>query len=159
VEFMDATFFAFVALVIFLGILVRMKVPGLLTKGLDERSARIARELEEARKLRDEAEALIADYRRRASQAQEEASSIVAQAKAEAESFAVESRRKMTEMIERRTVSAESKIAQAEALAVKEVRTAATDLAIAAAAKLLAEGAGTGKLLDASIDGLSGQLN
>lgn len=161
-QFLDSSFFALVALIIFLGILVRMKVPGLLTKGLDDRAARIARELEEAQKLREEAEALIADYRRKAAEAATEAQSIVEQAKAEADAFAKESRRKMAEMLERRTASAEQKIAQAEALALKEVRSAATDLAVAAAAKLLAAESASAagvKLVDDSIAGISDRLN
>lgn len=161
-EFFDATFFAFVALVIFLGILARMKVPALLTKGLDDRSARIARELDEAQKLREEAEALIAEYRRKAGEAATEASSIVEQAKAEAEAFAKESRRKMAEMLERRTASAEQKIAQAEATAIKEVRSVATDLAVTAAANLIAADSASAaavKLVDASIAGISDRLN
>ena len=160
--FLDATFFAFLALVIFLGILVRMKVPGLLTKGLDDRSARIARELEEAQKLREEAEALISDYRRKAAEAATEAQSIVEQAKAEAEAFAKETRRKMAEMLERRTASAQAKIVQAEALAIKEVRAVATDLAVAAAAKLIAAQSASAagvKLVDDSIAGISDRLN
>jgi F-type H+-transporting ATPase subunit b len=161
-QFFDASFFALLALVIFFWILARMKVPGLLTKGLDDRSARIARELEEAQKLREEAEALIADYRRKAKEAATEAQSIVEQAKAEADAFAKESRRKMSEMLERRTASAEAKIAQAEALALKEVRAAATDLAVAAAAKLLAAESASAagvKLVDNSIAGISDRLN
>lgn len=159
---LDATFFAFAALVLFLGIVLRAKVPALLGKSLDERSARIARELEESRKLREEAEALIADYRRKAAAAGSEAQAIVTQAKADAEAFAAEARRKMSEMVERRTASAEQKITQAEASAIKEVRNAATDLAIAAAANLLAkEAAGSGgtKLVDDAIAGMAGKLN
>jgi F-type H+-transporting ATPase subunit b len=161
-QFLDASFFALLALIIFLGILWRMKVPALLTKGLDDRAARIAQDLEEARKLREEAEALIADYRRKAQEANTEAQSIVQQAKAEADAFAKESRRKMAEMLERRTASAEAKIAQAEALAVKEVRSVATELAVAAAAKLMAAdstSAAAVKLVDKSIAGISDRLN
>lgn len=155
------SFFALVALIIFFGILAYMKVPRLLTKSLDERGERIAHELEEARKLREEAEGLIADYRRKAAEAQNEASSIIGQAKAEAEAFASEQRRKMAEMVERRTASAEQKIAQAEASALKEVRNAASELAIAAAARLIAEGDGAeaAKLVDKSIEGIAKRLN
>lgn len=161
-QFFDASFFALLALVIFLWILVRLKVPALLTKGLDDRSARIAQDLEEARKLRQEAEALIADYRRKAAEAATEAGAIVEQAKAEADAFAAESRRKMAEMLERRTASAEAKIAQAEASAIKEVRSVATDLAVAAAASLMAQdstSAAAVKLVDDSIAGISDRLN
>lgn len=156
---MDATFYAFVALVIFLGVLAYMGVPKLLTKGLDERSERIAKDLSDAARLRQEAEALISEYRRKAAAASEEANGIVAQAKSEAEAFAKESRRKMAEMLERRTASAEQKIAQAEAQALKEVRNAATELAVAAAANLIAKQADGGKLIDQSISGIAGKLN
>ena len=150
------SFIMFVALVIYLG------VPGKVTAALDARSERIASELAEANRLREEAQALLAEYQQKRIEAEAEAESIIAQAKAEAEAFAAETRRKLGETVERRTRMAEQKIASAETLAVKEVQSAATELAIAAASELIAEdakGAKAGKLIDESIASLKQQLN
>ena len=75
---MDATFFALVALIIFLGVVIYFKAPQMLTGSLDKRAARIADELEEARKLREEAQALLAEYQRKQRDAEKEAADIIA---------------------------------------------------------------------------------
>lgn len=155
----DATFYTLVALIIFFIVVAYAGAPKLLTKALDDRSQRIAKDLEDAKKLREEAESLIAEYRRKAAQAQDEAQEIVNLAKAEAEAFAKEGRRKMAEMLERRTAAAEQKIAQAETQAIKDVRNAATELAVAAAAQLIAQQGDGGKLVDESIKNLASKLN
>ena len=80
----DATFFALVGLVIFLGILIYIKVPGMMAKSLDERAANIRSELDEAKKLREEAQALLAEYQKKRKQAEADAASIVASAEREA---------------------------------------------------------------------------
>lgn len=124
-------------LVIFLGILVWAKVPGLITGALDKRSKEIQDELDQARKLREEAQTILADYQRKAREAEEEAQGIVAQAKREAEIFASETREKLKETLERRTKAADMKITQAETQAVNEVRLAAIEAATMAAEKIL----------------------
>ncbi len=70
---MDATFWATVALVIFLGIMIYVKVPGMITKSLDDRADRIRDELEQARRLREEAQELLAEYQRKRKEAEKEA--------------------------------------------------------------------------------------
>lgn len=159
---MDATFWALIALVLFLAILIWKKVPGLLGSKLDERAAAIAGELDEAKRLREEAQALLAEYEKKRAEAEAEADMIVAQAKREAEIYGKESRRKMSEQIDRRTRLAEQKIAQAEVAAIKDVRAAATDLAIEATARILAtdaKGATGANLIDQSIASVRKQLN
>ena len=136
--FGDPEFWVGVGTLIFLGILLWQRVPALVAKSLDARAASIASELDEARRLRGEAEALLAEYRKKRAAAEEEAGAILTEAKAEAERFAAESRVAIKTRIERRGKQAEAKIAQAEAQAVAEVRALAADAAIAAAEKLIA---------------------
>ena len=136
---LDATFWAFVSLLIFFGVIVYFKVPGMLSKSLDSRADKIRDELEEARRLREEAQELLAEYQRKRKAAEVEAEEIVAAAKNEAVLFAEESARKTEEFVARRTAMAEQKIAQAESQAVADVRSVAVDIAVAAAEKLIAD--------------------
>lgn len=150
-----------VAFLIFLGILVRLGVPKLLFKTLDDRSARIKAELDEAFRLRQEAEGVLADYRRKQSEAEKVAESIIVNAREEAERLAVEAKAKVEDFVARRTKMAETKIAQAEAQAVADVRAAATDAAVAAAEKMLMEktrGRAAESLLDQGIRDLKSKL-
>jgi F-type H+-transporting ATPase subunit b len=159
---MDATFWALIALVLFVGILLYAKVPGLLGTKLDARADAIKADLDDARRLREEAQELLAEYQRKKVEAENEARAIVEQAKREAEIYGEEARKKMAEQIERRTKLAEQKIAQAEAAAVKDVRAAATELAIEAASKIIGtevKGAKAAGLVDNTIAGLKKQLN
>jgi F-type H+-transporting ATPase subunit b len=160
--FGDPASWVLVSFLLFIALLIYLKVPAMAAKALDERSAKIAKELEEARKLREEAQALLDSYKAKRSEAEREAANIVAQAKTDAEEFAAESRRKLAETIERRSKQAEQKIAQAEAAAMKDVRDLATELAIKAASSLTAEAAkGTrgAKLVDDSIAAIKSRLN
>ena len=134
----DPEFWVAIGTLIFLAILLWKRVPALVANSLDARAAAIAKELEEARRLRLDAEALMAEYRKKYDAAEAEAGSIVTEAKAEAERFAAESRTLMKAQIVRRGKQAEEKIATAEAHAVAEIRAAAADAAIAAAQKLIA---------------------
>lgn len=136
---MDATFWALVGLIIFLGIIVYLKVPAALAKSLDERAAKISNELEEARTLREEAQALLAEYHRKRKEAEKEASDIVAAAGREANAIVEDAKQKTEEYVARRNKLAEQKIASAEAEAIKEVRTAAVELAISAATRVVAD--------------------
>jgi F-type H+-transporting ATPase subunit b len=157
-----AEFWVAVAFVVFLLLLVYYKVPALIAKALDDRAEEIRKELDEARRVREEAQALLGDYQRKHRSVGEEADAIVAQARREAEAFAQETRHSLKESLERRTKQAEDKIARAEAQAVDEVRAAAVDLAIAAAEKILREkaaGAAGAALIDQSIRDLKGRLN
>lgn len=158
----DATFFAFVALVIFLGIVVYVGALKKVGGGLDERAARIQKELDDATTLRKEAEALLAEYKQKRLEAEKEAASIIAQAKADADEYAAETRRKLSDSIERRTRQAEQKIAQAEANAMKDVRSAVTEIAVAAAAALSKGQVKAGKagdLIADSIAAIKSKLN
>jgi F-type H+-transporting ATPase subunit b len=135
---MDATFWATVGLVIFLAVVVYIGVPGMLGRSLDARADRIKAELEEARRLREEAQQLLAEYQRKRKDAEREAGDIVAAARREADAIVADARVKTEEYVTRRTAMAEQKIAQAERDAVNEVRSRAVDIAVEAAGKVLA---------------------
>mgnify|MGYP001767057017 CR=1 FL=1 len=139
---MDATslasLWAFVSLLIFFAVIVYLKVPAKIGAALDGKVAAIEAELSEAKRLREEAAGLLAAYKKKAADAELEAQSIVAEAKTLADLAATEANKALEELIARRTKSAESKIAQAEAQAIAEVRSRAADLAVAAAEKILA---------------------
>lgn len=163
---MDATawaqLWAQVALVIFLGIVIYLKVPGMIAKSLDARGAKIAAELESARQLREEAQALLAEYQKKRKEAEAEAAEIVAAAKREAEMLAEEAKQKTADYVARRTALSEQKIKQAEHEAVTAVRSAAVDLAVAAAEKLMAskldENTSNG-LFDKAVSEVKARLN
>jgi len=133
----EPEFWVAVAFVIFIGVLAYVGAFQKLIEALDQRSARIKDELDEARRLRDEAQQLLAEYQRKQSEAEREAEAIIAEAKAEAERIAGEAGGKMEDYVARRTKLAETKIGQAEVQALADVRAAAADAAIAAAEKIL----------------------
>jgi F-type H+-transporting ATPase subunit b len=135
--FHDAEFWVAVAAVVFV-LLVGRRVAGLVGGGLDARAARIRGELDEARRLREEAEQLVAEYRTKQQQAMAEAETIVSHAKAEAERVAAQAARDLESALERRQRMAEERIAQAEAKALDEVRAATIDVAIRAAHDVIA---------------------
>ncbi len=155
----DQTFFAFVALVIFLGIVLWAGAHKKAGAALDNRATLIEKELTDARKLREDAEKLLADYKQKKLDAQKEAADIVASAQSQAKEFAADAAKKLSETIVRRSKQAETKIAQAEAAAVKDVRSKATDLAIAAAGNLLAAQKGNAKLIAESIAAVKSKAN
>jgi F-type H+-transporting ATPase subunit b len=104
---------------------------------LDNRTARIKAELDDARRLKDEAAKVLGDYKARRASAEREAAEIVAGARAEAERIAADAKAKMEDFVARRTKAAESKIALAEAQAVADVRAAAAEAAVNAATRIL----------------------
>jgi F-type H+-transporting ATPase subunit b len=134
---LEAEFWVAIAFIIFCIILVYVKVDRYLLDSLDQRRNRIKAELDDARRLKEEAEKLLAEYRRKQGEAEREAQEIIAGAKAEAERLAIETKAKMEEFVSRRTKMAETKITQAEAQAVADVRAAAAEAAVAAAEKIL----------------------
>lgn len=136
-----------VAFVLFLGVLFYAGVHRKVAEALDQRSARIKADLDEARKLRDEAAQLLAEYQRKQREAEREAAAIVAEAKAEAERVAAEAHAKMEDFVARRTKLAETKIGQAEAQALADVRAAAAEAAVSAAERILTRTA-KGKVAD-----------
>jgi F-type H+-transporting ATPase subunit b len=150
------------AFVIFLGALAWLGVDKLLIKALDDRSARIKSELDEALRLRKEAEEVLAEYKRRQGEAEKTAEAIIHNAGVEAERMATEAQAKVEEFIARRTKMAETKIAQAEAQAMADVRAAAADVAVAAAEAMListTKGATAESLLSQGIAALKTKLN
>jgi F-type H+-transporting ATPase subunit b len=144
---LEAEFWVAVGFLIFCGVLVYVGVPKLMTDALDQRRARIKAELDEAQRLKDEAAKLLAEYQRRQRAAESEAAAIVASAREEAAQLAAEAKAKIEEFTVRRTKMAETKIAQAEAQALADVRAAAAEAAVAAAGKILAQSA-KGKVAD-----------
>ena len=123
----------------FLALLVYLGAHRKLIDAIDRRQARIKSELEQARRLREEAQALLGEFERKAREAESEAQAIIAGAKAEAERLAAEAKSRAEDFVARRTKMAETKIAQAEAQAVADVRSAAADAAVAAAERILTE--------------------
>lgn len=159
---MDATFWAFIALVLFLGVAIYFKVPGVIGKSLDERAAKIKTELDEAQRLREEAQKLLGEYQKRRKEAEQEAGDIVAAAKREAELLVDEAQKKTEEYVTRRTALAEQKIGQAERDAVAEVRSIAVDVATEAARKVLGtslDGKAGADLFKDSLAALRSKLN
>src|ERR1700732_5258265 len=135
------------AFLLFLGLLAYLGVHRKLTDSLDQRQARIKGELDEARRLKDEAQALLAEFQRKGREAEGEAAAIIASAKAEADRLTAEAKTRMEDFVARRTTMAETKIVQAEAQALADVRSAAAEAAVAAAEKILAAAA-KGKIAD-----------
>jgi F-type H+-transporting ATPase subunit b len=135
----DATFFALVAFLIFFALLIYLKVPAAIAGMLDARAQEIGKELTEARKLREDAEKLLAEYEAKKLAAEAEAREIVEHAKEQAKLVAEETRVSMSAAIARREQQAKDGIAQAEAKAAAEVRAAAAEAALAAAEKLIRE--------------------
>lgn len=138
----SAEFWVAVSFLCFMALLLKMKLPAMITSGLDARADAIRKELDEARRLREEAQELLADYQRKRRQADEEAQAIVEQARKEAEAMKAESKRTLDETITRRKRLAEEKIARAEAQAVADVRAAAVEAATSVAERVLAQQAG-----------------
>jgi F-type H+-transporting ATPase subunit b len=158
----DATFFALVALVLFLGIVFYAGAHKKAGAALDARANQISKDIADARKLREDAEALLAEYKQKKLDAEKEAAGIIAQAKADAAVYAEDAKKKLADSLTRRTRQAEQKIAQAEAAAIKDVRAAATDLAIKAASSIIAEsskGKGGESLIAESISAVKLRLN
>jgi F-type H+-transporting ATPase subunit b len=128
-----------IAFIILMAVFVYMGVHRTMLTALDHRAARIKAELDDARKLKDEAAKVLAEYKTRRASAEREAEDIIANAKAEAERIAADAKTKMEDFVARRTKSAESKIAMAEAQALADVRAAAADAAVSAASTILSQ--------------------
>ena len=135
----DTSFWTFTGLILFLGLLAYLGVPKIIGDLLDKRADAIRKELDDARQLREEAQEILASYKRKQAEAEQEAEAIIKRAKTEADYLRENAKEEIAARIERRTTQAEQRIAQAEAAAAKEVRTLATDIAIDAAELLLSE--------------------
>ena len=159
--FSDPEFWTSVAFVL-LVVLIGKKIWTAATAGLDTRSARIGDELDEAQRLREEAQHLLAEYQRKQRDAAKEVEAIVAHAREEAGRLRVHAAEALEAVVARREQQASDRIAHAEAEALAEVRGAAVDLAVAAAAKLLAEtldAKASDALVDEAIVGLPERLH
>jgi F-type H+-transporting ATPase subunit b len=137
--FAEPEFWVAVAFVILMGVFAYFGIHRTVLTTLDHRSDRIKAELDDARRLKEEAARLLAEYQARGASAEREAQDIIANAKAEAERIAAEAKIKMEDFVVRRTKTAENKIALAEAQAVADVRAAAADAAVSAASTILSQ--------------------
>jgi len=128
-----------IAFIILMGVFAWLGVHRTVLTALDHRAERIKAELDDARRLKDEAAKVLAEYQAKRASAEREAADIVANANAEAERIAADAKTKMEDFVARRTKTAESKIALAEAQAVADVRAAAADAAVTAATTILSQ--------------------
>ncbi|MFO1109572.1 MAG: ATP F0F1 synthase subunit B [Bradyrhizobium sp.] len=128
-----------IAFVILMALFVWLGVHRTVLTALDHRAQRIRAELDDARRLKEEAAKLLADYQARRASAEREAQEIVTNARAEAERIAAEAKTRMEDFVARRTKTAENKIALAEAQALADVRAAAAEAAVAAASSVLSQ--------------------
>ena len=137
--FLEPEFWVAVAFFILMGVFAYFGIHSTVLKTLDHRSERIKAELDDAHRLKEEAAKLLAEYQARGASAEREAQEIISNAKAEAERIAAEAKTKMEDFVARRTKTAESKIATAEAQALADVRAAAADAAVTAASTILSQ--------------------
>lgn len=135
----SAEFWVAVSFFLFVALLLYYRIPERIIRSLDSRAEEIQRELEEARRLREEAQAILAEYQRKQRDAVKDSEEIVALAEREAHAYAEETRQTFDEMLQRRLKLADEKIARAEAQAIEEVRARSVDAAIRAAEILIAQ--------------------
>jgi len=147
---MTPEFWVFLAFVVFV-FLVWKKAKAAILGALDARAEKIRAELDEAQRLREDAQSALAAYQRRQRDALKEAEAIIAHAREEAARIRAQAAADLEAALKRREVQAVDRIAQAEAAAVNEVRHLTVDLAVQAGRKLLTEGI-TAKQADALID-------
>lgn len=158
----NANFVILIAFLLFIGVLVKFKVPGLLGGLLDKRAAAIKADLEEARNLRDEAQSILASYERKARDVKAQADEIVVAAKRDAQVAAEQAKADLKQSIARRLKAAEDQIASAEASALKEVKDRAVQVAVAAAGEVLAKQMSAkdkAGMIDAAITEVETRLN
>jgi F-type H+-transporting ATPase subunit b len=160
-EWLDNSFYALVALVIFLALTLYFGIPKIVGKMLDGQIKKIADDLAEAKKLREEAAALLVEYEQKRVAAESEAEGIIAAAKDEATRLTAEAQVSLADLVTRRTKAVEDKIAQAEAQAVAEVRARSADVAIEAARLVLTDEMNRkgGQVVDNAIADVGSRLN
>ena len=162
VSLRNTDFVVLLAFLLFVGVLIYFGVPGRVTRLLDTRSEGIAKELAEARAIRDEAQALLASFDAKRREMADQAARIVAQAQDEAQRAAQQAREDAARAVQRRIQSAEEQLAAAEARAIREVRDRAVTAAIAAAREVLASQMGPAdqaRLIDQSIATVGAKLH
>ena len=160
-EWMDNSFYALAALVIFLAMALYFGIPKIVGKMLDGQIKKIADDLAQAKKLREEAAALLVEYEQKRVAAESEAEGIIAAAKEEAVRLTAEAQASLAELVTRRTKAVEDKIAQAEAQAIAEVRARSADVAIEAARLVLTDEMGKkgSTVVDKAIADVGNRLN
>jgi len=158
----NTDFTVLIAFLLFVGVLVYFKVPALLAGLLDKRAERIQGDLETARRLRDEAKALVASYDRKLREANEQVARIVQGAQVDAKAAAEAAKADLARSIARKLQAAEEQIAAAETAVIRDVRERAIAVAVAAAGDILAKqmtAESAGSMLDASIAEVGQRLN
>lgn len=158
----NTDFIVLLAFLLFVGILVYFKIPGIVGKLLDKRADSIRADLDEARRLREEAQEIYASYERRQREVKTQADEIVANARREAEAQAAKAKEDLALSIDRRLKAAEDQIASAEKDAVRAVRDRAVQAAIAASGELLGQQVASGKRsagIDEAIEDVARRLN
>ncbi len=158
----NTDFVVLLGLIVFIGILVYFKVPGMIGKMLDSRAEGIEAELNEARTLREEAQSLLASYERKHREVQEQAERIVAAAKEEATIAAEQARADLEVSLARRMAAAEDQIANAQGDAIREVRDQSVSIAIKAARDVIAKqmtAAEGNALIDSAIGQVEAKLH
>ena len=160
-EWLDNSFYAFLALVIFIGMAIFFGIHKIIAKMLDAQIQKIADDLAQAKKLRAEAAALLVEYEQKRVAAEGEAQGIIAAAKDEANRLTEEAKASLEELVARRTKAVEDKIAQAEAQAIADVRARSADVAIEAARLVLTDEMNRkgGQVVDKAIADVGSRLN
>lgn len=161
-SFSNPNFMVLIAFLIFVGILIYYKVPGMLTSRLDARAEQIRKELDDARLLREEAQTLLASFERKQKEVSDQAAAIVSSAKHEADNALVEAKADLEKTIERRLHAAEEQIASAEQSALREVKDRAVTVAVEAAAEVIARKMDPSRadaLIDEAIEDVRGKLH
>lgn len=158
----NTDFVVLLGFLLFVGVLLKFKLPGTIAGLLDKRADDIRSELDEARALREEAQSILASYERKQREVQEQADAIVAQAKTDAEAAAENAKEELKTSIARRLASAKEQIVSAEAAAVRDVRNTAITVAIAAAQDVITKNmaaADANKLIDDAIAEVGDKLH
>ncbi len=158
----NTDFIVAVSFLLFIGVLLYLKVPGLLGGLLDKRAAGIQSELDEARALREEAQSVLASFERKQLEVQEQTDRIIAQAKESAAEAAEQAKKDLAVSIERRVQAAEDQIDSAEKSAVRQVRDEAARIAVAAAGAVIAKEMTSAKadsLIDEAIKTVEAKLH
>ncbi|MBX2805954.1 MAG: F0F1 ATP synthase subunit B [Hyphomicrobiales bacterium] len=151
-----------VSFILFVALLVYYKIPSKVAEALDSRANKIKAELDEARRLREEAQTILADYQQKRRDAEKEAEDIIALARNESQTFAEQSKKSLKETLERRMKLAEEKITRAEEQAIQDIRSRSADVAITAAQTILAgelQGQSAEDLVTQGIKDVSAKLN
>jgi F-type H+-transporting ATPase subunit b len=158
----DTNIVVAIGFVIFVGVLLYYKVPGMLANKLDERAVRIKQELDEARALREEAQTLLASFERRHKEVKAQAEDIVSAARSEAEKAAEAAKEDIRRSVARRLQTATEQIDAAEQAAIRQIKDRAVAVAIAAAGDVMGErikAADANRLIDAAISEVGEKLH